>query len=373
MVKINSKLNIKQPSKNKNSIVLQATELNIGYNKNTKKEITIHKNLNFKLLSGKLTCLIGPNGAGKSTLLRTIANFQPSLKGSLILNGKEIYKYKEKRLSRIIGVVLTDRTQCGGLTVFELASMGRIPYTGFFGNLTKKDNDIITNALKSVDIYHKKNNYVSTLSDGERQRVMIAKAIAQECPIIILDEPTAFLDISSRIEVMALLHNLAYKQNKAIILSTHDIEQALVLSDNLWLMNKEKGLRCGFTEDMVLNNQMQNLFPDKKIKFNISQGFYYHQSKLEKEIIIYSNQASKSGRFDTKIYSYWLTNALNKIGYKCIPKTSQNHLDTKDKQSITLQIKDEQLLFSLYSPKSKKTQREFQNIEEIVKELNSLK
>lgn len=159
--------------------------------------------------------------------------------------------------------------------MYELVALGRQPHTGFFGRLHRHDHAIIQEALNAVGITHKAQSYTAELSDGERQKVMIAKALVQECPLIILDEPTAFLDVVSRIEIMTLLHRLAVEQNKAILLSTHDIEQALVLSDKLWLLSKEKGLQCGVTEDMILSHQMDNLFSHSNIRFDYDHGIYY--------------------------------------------------------------------------------------------------
>ena len=228
----------------KKTIVNKAHHLCIGY-RTGKKEKIVHSDLNFELRAGELTCLLGANGAGKSTLLRTLSASQPALGGELLLMDKPLSEYTEKERSRTIGVVLTDRTFAGGLTVYELIGLGRQPHTGFFGRLSKEDHRLIQEAMEQVRIAHKARNYVAELSDGERQKVMIAKALVQECPLIILDEPTAFLDVVSRIEIMHLLHRLASEQNKAILLSTHDVEQALVLSDKLWLLTKGKGLQCG--------------------------------------------------------------------------------------------------------------------------------
>lgn len=154
----------------------------------------------------ELTCLLGPNGAGKSTLLRTLSAFQLPLEGELWLEGRPLRDYSEREKSRKIGVVLTDKTQAGGLTVYELVSLGRQPHTGFWGRLNREDHKLVEEALTAVGISHKAANYVAELSDGERQKVMIAKALVQECPLILLDEPTAFLDVVSRIEIMTLLH-----------------------------------------------------------------------------------------------------------------------------------------------------------------------
>jgi iron complex transport system ATP-binding protein len=258
----------------KKTIVNKAHHLCIGY-RTGKKEKIVHSDLNFELRAGELTCLLGANGAGKSTLLRTLSASQPALGGELLLMDKPLSEYTEKERSRTIGVVLTDRTFAGGLTVYELIGLGRQPHTGFFGRLSKEDHRLIQEAMEQVRIAHKARNYVAELSDGERQKVMIAKALVQECPLILLDEPTAFLDVVSRIEIMHLLHRLASEQNKAILLSTHDIEQALVLSDKLWLLTKGKGLQCGVTEDVILNHQMDGLFTHTDIRFDYDHGVYY--------------------------------------------------------------------------------------------------
>ena len=182
-------------------IVIQGKDLSIGY-RTGKKEKIVHQHLNFQLHAGELTCLLGANGAGKSTLLRTLSASQPSLAGELHILNKPVSEYTEKERSRTIGVVLTDKTFTGGLSVYELVALGRQPHTGFFGRLTKEDRRIVEEAMENVGIAHKAKNYTAELSDGERQKVMIAKALVQECPLILLDEPTAFLDVVSRIEIM---------------------------------------------------------------------------------------------------------------------------------------------------------------------------
>ena len=251
--------------------VITANDLCIGYRQG-KQEKRIHEHLSFRLYPGELTCLLGANGTGKSTLLRTLAASQPALSGELFVQEKPLSAYSEKERSRTIGVVLTDKTQAGGLTVYELVALGRQPHTGFFGRLNKTDHSIIEEALEAVSISHKAHSYTAELSDGERQKVMIAKALVQECPLILLDEPTAFLDVVSRIEIMTLLHRLAVEQKKAILLSTHDIEQALVLADKLWLLSKENGLQCGVTEDMILSHRMDGLFSRNDIRFDYAHG-----------------------------------------------------------------------------------------------------
>ena len=289
-------------------IVIQGQDLSIGY-RTGKQEKIVHEHLNFQLHAGELTCLLGANGTGKSTLLRTLSASQPALSGKLDIMGKPLTEYTEKERSRTIGVVLTDKTFAGGLSVYELVGLGRQPHTGFFGRLNKEDKRIIEEAMEHVGIAHKAHSYTAELSDGERQKAMIAKALVQECPLILLDEPTAFLDVVSRIEIMHSLHRLAVEQQKAILLSTHDIEQALVLSDKLWLLSKEHGLQTGVTEDIILNHQMENLFDKKDIRFDYDHGVYYPLANGQKKIAVSS---------EVKTLLHWAINALNRHGYQCV-------------------------------------------------------
>lgn len=217
---------------------IETKGLSIGYRLKGGKRKVVHDDLNLRLVSGEVTCLLGLNGAGKSTLLRTLCGFQPPLGGEIRLMEKPLSGYSQANFSLTVDVVLTEKTNAGGITVYELVSLGRHPYTGFFGQLKKQDREIIEQSLEAAGIAHKANNYVSELSDGERQKAMIAKALAQQCPIILLDEPTAFLDVTSRIETMVLLHRLAADGRKAILLSTHDLDLAIQMGDCLWLRRK---------------------------------------------------------------------------------------------------------------------------------------
>lgn len=252
--------------------IIAASDLSIGYRLGRRGNKQVHQGLRFTLRRGELTCLLGPNGAGKSTLLRTVGGVQKPLSGNLKMERKEISFYKEREISRQIGLVLTDKTMAGGLTVSELVALGRHPYTGFFGRLRAQDLKVVEEALLSVGMAEKANNYMAELSDGERQKVMIARVLAQECPVLLLDEPTAFLDVVSRIEIMNLLHELALKQGKTVLLSTHDLEQALLLADRLWLLSREKGLLCGITEDLVFSGDIERYFARNDILFDRGNG-----------------------------------------------------------------------------------------------------
>jgi len=215
------------------SVVLH--DLSIGYQtKGNSKVVANH--LNAAINSGELTCLLGRNGIGKSTLLRTLSAFQPAQDGEVLINNRALTSLSDKELSHLIGIVLTEKPDVQNMTVDELVGMGRSPYTGFWGTLTSDDKEIVDEAIRLVGINVLKGRMIHTLSDGERQKVMIAKALAQQTPIIYLDEPTAFLDFPSKVEMMQLLRRLANEEGKTIFLSTHDVELSLQLADCIWLM-----------------------------------------------------------------------------------------------------------------------------------------
>ena len=181
--------------------------------------------------SGELTCLLGANGVGKSTLLRTLSAFQPKLGGEIFIQGKEIDTYTDKQLSRVISVVLTEKCDIRNMTVTELIGLGRSPYTGFWGTLSKEDKAVVGDSVSLVGISHLAHRMVHTLSDGERQKVMIAKALAQQTPVIYLDEPTAFLDYESKSATLSLLRSIAHDMGKIVVASTHDLDIALRYTD----------------------------------------------------------------------------------------------------------------------------------------------
>ena len=284
--------------------VIETLSLSIGYARQGKDRNIVHDSLSLQLFAGELTSLLGLNGAGKSTLLRTICGFQPALGGEVRINGRLLYDYSHSELSRIIGVVLTEKTNAGGITASELVTLGRHPYTGFFGRLKTEDKEIVEESLEAVGMMNKANQYVSELSDGERQKIMIAKVLAQQCPVIILDEPTAYLDVTSRIETMSLLHHLAVEQEKAILLSTHDLDLAIQMSDCLWLQEKTRPMMCGTPEDLILNGAFEVFFNKKGITFNSSTG------KLSADKS--SAPIAVEGDFIT---SYWVGNALVRNGF----------------------------------------------------------
>lgn len=227
---------------------IQLKDLSIGYKLHNGKTKTIASHINASVESGMLTCLIGRNGTGKSTLLRTMTGFIPPLEGQVILEGRDLSMSSATERARIISIVLTERPETDNITVNELVGMGRLPYTNFWGTLQEEDRQIVDDAMQMIGIYELRNRKIGTLSDGEKQKAMIGKAIAQQTPVIILDEPTAFLDYPSKQETMLLLHQLAQELNKTIFLSTHDLNIAYQVADKIWCMGNDNGLRIGDEE-----------------------------------------------------------------------------------------------------------------------------
>ena len=258
-------------------------DLSIGYAPKHGVKV-VASGISADIYGGELPCLLGANGVGKSTLLRTLSAFQPKMGGSIWLQGKEIGSYTDKQLSRVLSVVLTEKCDVRNMSVFELVSLGRSPYTGFWGTLSKDDKEVVGRSIDLVGIASLRDRMVDTLSDGERQKVMIAKALAQETPVIYLDEPTAFLDFPSKVEMMQLLHQLSRRTGKTIFLSTHDLELALQIADRIWLMDKTNGVTIGTPEDLALDGSLSGFFARKGIVFDLETGLFRVDNEYTSQI-----------------------------------------------------------------------------------------
>lgn len=246
---------------------IELRNLSIGYQ--TKHGIkTVATGIDGTIKSGELTCLLGANGVGKSTLLKTLSSFQPKTGGEILLEGRELSEYSDKQLSRLIGVVLTEKPDVRNMTVRELVSLGRSPYTGFWGTYSKDDLQVVDEAIAMVGIEPLKKRMVHTLSDGERQKVMIAKALAQQTPVIYLDEPTAFLDYPSKVEVLQLLCRISREADKVIFLSTHDVELALQMADTIWLMTQGESVAIGSPKTLAEQGALGRFIEREGIVFD---------------------------------------------------------------------------------------------------------
>lgn len=252
----------------KPSVIIQ--NLSIGYCHRGAERV-VAQCLDSTLYAGELTCLIGPNGVGKTTLLRTLAGFLRPLSGEVLLQEgnrlSALASFSRAQQARLLSIVLTTKPEAFSLTVSELVGMGRSPYTGFWGRLTEADEAIVDEALCQVDISHLRERRIGTLSDGERQKAMIAKALAQQTPILLLDEPTAFLDYPSKVEMLQLLRSLAHDLGKTIFLSTHDVEMALQLSDRLWLMQAER-FATGTPHELAAQGVLSQFVEHNGIRFD---------------------------------------------------------------------------------------------------------
>ena len=242
-------------------------QLTTGYRLKGKDRI-VSKDMNASLISGQLTCLIGPNGTGKSTLLRTLASFQPALSGEVSLFNTPVSSYSNEELSKHISIVLTNNSHIKNLTTYEVVGLGRSPYTGFWGRLSEQDHNIIRQCIQRVGIEKVAQQAFQTLSDGERQKAMIAKAIAQETPVILLDEPTAFLYYPNKVGVMLMLRSLAHDMGKTILMSIHDIDLALQVADNIWLLTEDGTLINGTPEQLCSDGTIQRHVVSEDIEFD---------------------------------------------------------------------------------------------------------
>ena len=235
--------------------MISLNSLSIGYQQKNNQKV-VAENISSVIRPGELTCLIGPNGVGKSTLLRTLSAFQPPLSGEIYVDEKNLVQLTDREIARLIGVVLTTKPDVQNMTVSELVALGRAPYTGFWGRLNKDDQEVVRQSIQMVGIKELSERMVQTLSDGERQKMMIAKALAQQTPVIYLDEPTAFLDYPSKVEILHLLKKLSRETQKTIFLSTHDLELALQMADTLWLMQPKQPIAIGSPQELASNGSL---------------------------------------------------------------------------------------------------------------------
>ncbi|MCC5936406.1 MAG: ABC transporter ATP-binding protein [Lunatimonas sp.] len=255
---------------------IRSSNLEIGY----RPRNPVFGRLDFAVRSGEVTCLMGPNGVGKSTLVKTILGIIPPLSGELWVAGEPVSATKTGDIAKKVAVVLTDRIAKNNLTVKEMVMLGRIPHTGWLGKIHTDDRDAVQAALADVGINHLSDRLLSELSDGQIQKALIARALAQDGTILILDEPTAHLDLVNRYEIMFLLRELATTKNKAILVVTHDLDIALETADQFLLMVEGPALIQGTPEDLVIRGEINRLLPGDAYRFDLLTGkISYKQPK----------------------------------------------------------------------------------------------
>lgn len=289
--------------------ILQTHDLTIGYRHGRKQPRIVAEALNVALRQGELVCLLGPNGAGKSTLLRTMAGLQPPLHGRITLHGKYLNHLTPAQIARHLSIVLTERIDAGAMTAYGLVALGRHPYTNWTGQLTEPDEAVVRWALTAVGAADLAGRQINNLSDGERQKVMIARALAQEPSLILLDEPTAYLDLPRRVETMRILRQLTRQEGRAILLSTHDLDLALRTADQLWLMTADGSLQTGVPEDLVLSGAFGRTFPGDGVAFDLQTGSFRLLEQPIGQIDLAGNGAG----------AFWTMRALERAGFAVQP------------------------------------------------------
>ncbi len=306
--------------------MLQISDLCIGY-KYKKTNKIIFSKINISAKRGELIALLGANGVGKSTLMRTMAKLQTSVSGKIYIDNKDIGSFNRHEFAKSLSFVSTEPVNIGNLSVYELVSLGRYPYTNWFSNLKTRDKKIIKNALSIVGILHFSDKKINELSDGEKQKVMIARSLAQDTNIIILDEPTAFLDIANKYEIVEILNRLTKDENKIVIFSTHDLNIAIKEVDKIWLM-KNKNIIEGAPEDIVLENGFSDIFDSSKIIFDNKTADFKINRKTTIKINLVGN----------KIEKIWTEKALERLGFRITNENVNLKLKIINKNSKNMWI-----------------------------------
>jgi iron complex transport system ATP-binding protein len=299
---------------------LTTRQLDVGYKSGKVQRIIGHA-LNLTLLPGRLVCLLGPNGAGKSTLLRTLSGLQPPLSGEIYLGKDKLSSLAPPELAQRMSLVLSERVETGNLNVTEVVSLGRTPYTGWFGKLSTKDREKIIWSMEVTGIMCFRDEPLSQLSDGEKQKVLLARALAQDTEIILLDEPTAHLDLPSRVEIMHLLRQLARDTSKAVLLSTHELDLALQVADQLWLVKADGYLAQGVPEHMVLDGTFEDVFSGRGVFFDKSAGLFKTQSHAVRFDVALSGPRE---------LALWTSKALLREGVGCSDASPRYKIEIQD-------------------------------------------
>jgi len=284
--------------------ILSFESLLIGYKSGRNFNILLPP-LNAFAIKGELIAVIGQNGIGKSTLLRTITGLQEILGGAVFLKKKVLDEYSRYDLAQNIGYISTEPVRVSNMRVYDLVSLGRYPHTNWIGKFSFTDREKVSDAIDKVGMQHLTGRYINELSDGERQRAMIARILAQDTDIMVMDEPTAFLDIRSKYEIVHLLHDLSKNKGKTIIFSTHDLLTAISESDKIWLTLKDSFIE-GAPEDLILNGAFNMLFDDSSVNFSTSDGSFIFRREMRGRIFVDAEGVEK----------FWTEKAVNRAGFE---------------------------------------------------------
>ncbi len=322
--------------KREDSVFIQLSDLVVGY-----RGKALMTPLNGTVKKGELVSVIGHNGIGKSTLLRTLAGISERLHGSIIIDKTDIKKIDIRDFAKRVGYISTDIVTAPNMTVFDLIATGRYSYTNWLGSIKESDREVIFRSALETGITNLLDRYLSELSDGERQRSMIARVLAQDTDLLIMDEPAAFLDIRNRHEIISLLHRLTRTAGKTIIMSTHDLPSAMGESDVIWALD-ENGITAGAPEDLVLQGVFENMFTCDTVKFSKSDGNFCSLREVRGEVVVTG----------TGMIAEWTKRALARAGYRTSDSSSAAGLSVscdETSQTWNVSIRGDKYVFgSLY-------------------------
>ncbi len=287
--------------------LLETIDLSVGY-----AGRAVLKPFSESIPAGRLVCLLGANGSGKSTVLRTLAGLQPAIAGEVLLARSSLAGLSAKARARLLALVLTDRVTVPSMRGAELVALGRHPHTGWSGRLSDHDRMIIRKALGDTGSLSLADRLIAELSDGERQRILIARALAQEPSVLMLDEATAFLDLPRRVELMHLLRKIARERSIAVLLSTHDLELALRYADDVWLLDAANLMTTGAPEDLVLSGHLEVVFQKQGLVFDMERGTLHVAEPARGAV-----RVEASGKD-----FHWLVHAARRAGFEAADDAS---------------------------------------------------
>jgi len=306
--------------------VLHTDNLCIGYRGRSGSLTVVADHIDVDLHAGELICLLGPNGSGKSTLIRTLSGMHPALDGFIRLFNRDVKELNRKEIAQQLSTVLTDRVRIGNLSVYNLVAFGRSPYTGWLGTLSSDDKEKVRWAIEATGLQDFVDRDIAKLSDGERQKVMIARALAQDTSVILLDEPTAHLDLPNRVEIIRLLRKLSHETGKGILLSTHELDLALKAGDRIWLMNRMQELFQGVPEDLVLNGTFERVFKQDSFDFDRETGSFNIYQNKEHAVILEGDP----------VPVFWTRRALQREGFRVVEgKNASLHVNVQSTNEDT--------------------------------------
>jgi iron complex transport system ATP-binding protein len=312
--------------KSQSEEILKLEGLETGYGSGTRKKLVLPA-LYATANKSELIAVIGRNGIGKSTLLRTLAGLQPALGGNIIVNGRNINDYSRIELAQETGYVSTESIRVSNMTVYDLVALGRFPHTNWIGNIDYENQFAITEALNLTSMAGFRDRFINEISDGERQKAMIARIIAQDAGIMIMDEPTAFLDAGSKFEILHLLNKLSHENGKTIIFSTHDLHMAVSQADKIWLITGDR-LVEGAPEDLMMSGAFDHLFDSSNVRFNAESGTFSFNAALRGAVFI---EGAGAGRL-------WIGKALNRLGFTVADSKTDPYIRIEKGEKTFFQI-----------------------------------